>query len=94
MQKINIRQGILLLLIGLTGCTEWNSHPVVVDQNFGKAYKNMVKNQTLYPEHGQSDKPVLGMDGRKAQGVINAYRQPAKASLESAKQPVTIDVGN
>jgi hypothetical protein len=49
----------------------------------------MVKNQTLYPEHGQNDNPTLGMDGQKAQGIINAYRQPASAPLEGAKQAVT-----
>jgi hypothetical protein len=54
----------------------------------------MVKNQTLYPEHGQNDKPVLGMDGQKAQGIIKAYRQPASGKLEDAKQAVTMDVAN
>lgn len=90
LKKVNIGQCMtgLLLLTLLTACTEWNSHPVVVDQNFGRAYHNMVKNQTLYPEHGQNDNPVLGMDGQKAQGIIKAYRQPASAKLEDAKQPV------
>jgi hypothetical protein len=91
LKKANIGQCVtgLLLLTLLTACAEWNSHPVVVDQNFGRAYHNMVKNQTLYPEHGQNDKPTLGMDGQKAQGIINAYRQPASAPLEGAKQAVT-----
>lgn len=96
LKKVNIWQGLtgLIVLTLFAGCSEWNSHPVVVEQNFGRAYHNMVKNQTLYPEHGQDDKPVLGMDGRKAQGVINAYRQPAKDPLEKAKEAVTIDVDN
>ncbi|MEY3788863.1 MAG: hypothetical protein RLZ75_3071 [Pseudomonadota bacterium] len=96
LKKAHIGQCVtgLLLLTLLTACTEWNSHPVVVDQNFGRAYHNMVKNQTLYPEHGQNDKPTLGMDGQKAQGIINAYRQPASAPLEGAKQAVTMDAAN
>jgi hypothetical protein len=96
LKKANIGQCVtgLLLLTLLTACTEWNSHPVVVDQNFGRAYHNMVKNQTLYPEHGQNDNPVLGMDGQKAQGIIKAYRQPASGKLEDAKQAVTMDVAN
>ena len=68
----------LLFLTLMTGCAEWNSHPVVVEENFGHAVNNMVKNQTLYPEHGQNDHPILSMDGQKAEAVIKAYR-PARA---------------
>jgi hypothetical protein len=73
----------LLLLTLITGCAEWNSVPTVVDQNYGRAYTNMVKNQTLCPEHGQMAKdpklcpehgPVIAMDGQKAQGNIITYR--------------------
>jgi|GEM_PF-2883832 hypothetical protein len=96
LKKANIKLSVagLLLLTVLTACTEWNSHPVVVDQNFGRAYNNMVKNQTLYPEHGQNDNPTLGMDGRKAQTVINAYRQPSQKRLEQAKENVDFDFGS
>lgn len=99
MQTLNIGR-ISKLVTGLwlvtlmTGCAEWNSAPDVVDQNFGRAYKNMVKNQTLYPEHGQDDKPILTLDGQKAQTVIRAYRQPAKDPLEKAKTPINLDFTN
>jgi len=82
----------LLFLTLMTGCAEWNSAPVVVQQNFGNAVNNMVKNQTLYPEHGQNDNPILSLDGQKAQGVINAYRQPASEPLEKSKQGAKFDV--
>jgi hypothetical protein len=84
----------LLLLTLITGCAEWNSVPTVVDQNYGRAYTNMVKNQTLCPEHGQMAKdpklcpehgPVIAMDGQKAQGNINAYRAAPKEGLEESK---------
>ena len=88
---VQLTIGLSLLLL-LTGCPEWNSHPVVAQQHFGLAYKNMVKHQTLYPEHGRNDKPVLGMDGRKAESVINAYRQPAQEKLDESKKPVTIEI--
>jgi len=99
MQTLNkgiVMQGVtgLLFLTLMTGCAEWNSVPVVVDENFGHAFNNMVKNQTLYPEHGQNDHPIMTLDGQKAQTVINAYRQPAKDPLEKAKQGVTFDVQN
>lgn len=82
----------LILLTLVTGCAEWNSVPVVVDQNFGRAYHNMVSNQTLYPGHGQNDKPLLSLDGQKAEGVINAYRAPASETLEKSKQGVNFSV--
>jgi len=99
MQTLNkgiAMQGVtgLMLLTLMTGCAEWNSHPVVVQENFGRAVNNMVKNQTLYPEHGQNDRPILSQDGQKAQGVINAYRAPAAEPLEKTKEGVkSFDVG-
>ena len=84
----------LLLLTLVTGCAEWNSVPTVVDQNHGRAYTAMVKNQTLCSEHGQMAKdpklcpehgPVMAMDGQKAQGNINAYRAASKEVLEDSK---------
>ncbi len=88
-------QGVtaLLLLMLITGCAEWNSAPVVVQQNFGRAYHAMVKNQTLYPEHGQTVNPTLGLDGQKAQTVIKAYRTPATQPLDKAKEGVQFNVG-
>ena len=85
---------LLILLMLMTGCAEWNSAPTVVDQNLGRAYHNMVENQTLYPEHGQNDHPILSLDGQKAQGVIDAYRMPAKDPREESKKGVTFDVKN
>jgi hypothetical protein len=84
----------LLLLILITGCAEWNSVPVVVDQNFGRAANNMVKNQTLYPEHGQNDDPSLALDGKKAEGIINSYRSGASKKLESAKEAIKVDINS
>jgi len=91
----------ILFLMAMTGCAEWNSAPVVVQENFGNAVRNMVKNQTLCPEHGEMAEdpvlcpehgPVMGMDGQKAQTVIRAYRQPAKDPLEKAKEGATFEV--
>jgi len=86
----------LLFLALIPGCAEWNSHPVVVEQNFGRAVNNMVQNQTLYPEHGQNDNPILRQDGQKAQAVIDAYRKSPNSikdgRLEDAKKGVILDV--
>jgi hypothetical protein len=96
LNKDNIKYAMAGILFStlITGCAEWNSHPVVTEQNFGSAVHNMVKNQTLYPEHGQNDNPTLGLDGQKAQGVIRAYRQGASEMLEESKQGPSFDVRN
>ena len=96
LNKSYVRQIVsgLLLLTLMTGCAEWNSVPVVVDENYGRAYNNMVKNQTLYPEHGQNDDPALSLDGQKAQSIIKAYRAGASKKLDTAKEPVDVDINN
>ncbi|MDO9423560.1 MAG: hypothetical protein Q7T40_05160 [Methylobacter sp.] len=93
--KGNVGQGAtgLMLLALMTGCAEWDSHPVVVDQNFGNAVRNMVKHQTLYPEHGQDDKAIVTLDGQKAEGVIKAYREGSSKKLEQGKEAVIFDPG-
>ena len=90
--KINKAVTGLLFLTLISGCAEWNSVPIVVDGNFGRAVTNLVKNQTLYPEHGRNDNPILTLDGQKAEGVINAYRAPASEKLDKAKQGVDINI--
>ena len=45
----------------------------------------MIKNQTLYPEHGQNDHPILSLDGQKAESIIDAYREPTEKKLEKSK---------
>ncbi|WP_411726023.1 hypothetical protein [Methyloglobulus sp.] len=94
--KNNIRLVVtgLWLLTSMTGCAEWDSRPVVVDENFGQAVNNMVKNQTLYPENGQNDNPILTLDGKKAEGVIRAYREGASEKLDKAKLGPKFDVQN
>ncbi|MDP1666926.1 MAG: hypothetical protein Q8L79_17595 [Methylobacter sp.] len=96
LNKENIKQAVagILFLTLMTGCAEWNSHPVVTEQNFGHAVNNMIKNQTLYPEHGQDDTPILGLDGQKSQAVIRAYREGASDRLDKAKQGASFDVKN
>jgi hypothetical protein len=76
----------------MTGCAEWNSHPVVTEQNFGLSVKNMVKNQILYPEHGNNDNPMLGLDGQKARHLIDSYREGSASSLEEGKTPANFNV--
>jgi hypothetical protein len=103
MKRVFSQLIIATSLLLLVGCPEWNSVPTVVDQNHGKAYQNMVSNQTLCPEHGVKAKDptlcpehsiVMGIDGQKSSNVINAYRQGANMPIEDAKKGVKFDVKN
>ncbi len=103
-QRLNrIELIVLIALLMITGCTEWNSVPTVVDQNLGKAYHNMVKNQTLCAEHGLKAKnpklcpehgPVMALDGQKAKGILDEYRNATSMPIEDAKKGVAFDVRN
>lgn len=94
--KNNIRTVITGLIVStlLTACAEWNAASVVVDQQYGQSVRNMIKNQILYPEHGQNDKPVLAMDGQKAQGIVNDYRDSNSAKLERAKTSTFLPINS
>ncbi len=78
-------------LLTLSGCADWNSTPSTVDQHHGLAVREMIKNQTLYPEHGRQPKQVLSLDAKKSEGIMRAYRATAM-DLERGKQNVTINV--
>ncbi len=103
-QRLNrVELIVLMALLMITGCTEWNSVPNVVDQNLGKAYHNMVKNQTLCAEHGLKAKnprlcpehgPVMALDGQKAKGILDEYRNATSMPIEDAKKGVAFDVRN
>jgi hypothetical protein len=93
-QKIKAIITALMFTGILTACAEWSSKPAVVEANFGDSVRNMVKNQTLYPEHNQNDKPVLSLDGQKAQGIVKDYRDSESSKLDKAKQAVYLPAGS
>jgi len=91
--KAYIITGLSACLLNVAGCVDWQATPVTVDKYQGMAVKNMIANQTLYPEHTQQPRQVLLIDGQKAQTIIRAYRAPGE-SLRSGKQRVNLDVDN
>ncbi|MCK5356539.1 MAG: hypothetical protein KAJ63_15590 [Methyloprofundus sp.] len=97
MKKLmNPKTTVLILLSGtvlLSGCTDWQSKPVAVDESWGKSVKNMVEAQTLNPNAGYVDRPVLGIDGQKSQGAIQVYRA-GSTDLKQGKEAVEFEVGN
>ncbi len=79
--------GLTLFVVLLQGCSDWQTTPVTVDEYHGVAVREMIKNQTLYPEHTQTIQEVTVFDGRKGQQVIRAYRAPA-TDLRQGKKSV------
>lgn len=77
----------------LSACAEWQSTPVVVDKHHGKAYRHMVKNQTLYPEHGKMYRPVDSLTGPKGESVVEAYRAPV-TDLRKGKESTKFEIGD
>lgn len=91
--KAFIITGLSVCFLNVAGCADWQTTPTTVDRHHGMAVKNMIANQTLYPEHGQQPRQVLLIDGQKAEAIIKAYRAPV-TDLRSGKESVDFDVQN
>ncbi len=95
MKKLIISKNAIFIVfassIFLSGCADWRSKPVVVDNNWGNSVSNMVEAQTLNPNAAYADKPVVGLDGQKSEGNIKAYRS-GSSDLRKGKKTVTFDV--
>lgn len=61
------------LLIG--GCV--TSEPVRLDAQFGDSVASMIEGQTYNPAaaNDPASRPIMGIDGVKAEGNLKAYRQ-------------------
>jgi len=81
---------LLSCLVLLSGCADWYSEPVRVDDDFGKSVKHMMKAQTVNPTPTEQ---AFGMDGQKAEGAIKAYRSGG-IDLKHGKETLTFDVDN
>lgn len=94
--KTFINAGLGICLLFMAGCADWQTTPTTVDKHFGKAVKNMVANQTLYPEHSQQLLPeVRSLDGQKGQRALTDYRLPEvnkPNSVSRAKERVPVDI--
>lgn len=79
---------LLSCLTLLSSCADWYSEPVRVDDDFGKSVKHMIKAQTVNPTPTEQ---VFGMDGKKAEGSIKAYRS-GSVDLKQGKERLTFDI--
>lgn len=90
--RLVVTISVIMLSLFMSGCADWQTTPTSVDKNHGVAFRQMVNNQTLYPEHGKEFRQVLMLDGQKSEDVIGAYRN-TDIDLEQGKEAVTINVG-
>lgn len=76
MNRITVGIAIALLL---GGCT---SEPKHLDAQFGSSVRDTIAAQTLNPGAGDDTTPVMSMDGRKAAGTLEAYRQDVQKKIQ------------
>ncbi len=87
LRLIQVLTGLTISVTWLSGCSDWQTTPVTVDEHHGFAVRKMIADQTLYPEHSQTITEVRVMDGAKGQQIIRAYRAPA-TDLRQGKEGV------
>lgn len=83
---------VIMLSLFMSGCADWQTTPTSVDENHGVAFRQMVKNQTLYPENGKEFRQELILDGQKSEEVIRAYRN-TDIDLQQSKEGIVINLG-
>ena len=75
----------MALLIG--GCV--TSEPTRLDAQFGSSVANMIEGQTYNPAaaNDPESRPVMSMEGVKAQGNLEAYRRdvPNKPTVQDIR---------
>ena len=76
MNRITVGIAIALLL---GGCA---SEPKNLDAKFGSSVSAAIEAQTLNPNAGVDNTPVMSMDGRKAAGTLEAYRQDVQKKIQ------------
>lgn len=71
---------IMVSLLLLGGCT---GTPRNLDASFGNSVRSTIEMQTLNPYAAAGGpKPVMSMDGEKAAGNLEAYRQDVQKKLQ------------
>jgi hypothetical protein len=69
---------ILVLSVGLlffTSCSKEYRKETKLDRNWGKSFEAAKQNQILNPEAGKNPEPVVGMEGRAAEKIIERHEQ-------------------
>ena len=84
-----IRNIIFLLPLTLVLFTGCESTPTATEQNFGASVRNMIELQTTQPAE-----TALGLDGQKAEAVLESYRQDVAKPKDVERDIIQINLGN
>ena len=89
-----IKMSLPLLVMLATGCSSV-TEPVRVEQDFGNSVRQMIAAQTLNPMTvaNPDPEPVMGLDGPKAMGVLQVYREDIAKPAE-IQNVINISVGS
>jgi hypothetical protein len=80
---------LIVLLIG--GCA--SSEPRRLDATFGNSVAGMIEGQTYNPYAAAAGPdPVMGIDGRKSEGNLEAYRKDVQKKTQ-VQNVINIGVG-
>lgn len=80
---------LIVLLIG--GCA--SSEPRRLDAQFGNSVAAMIEGQTYNPYAAAAGpEPVMGLDGEKSEGNLEAYRQDVQKKTQ-VQNVINIGVG-
>jgi hypothetical protein len=76
---------LLTVVTLLVGC---ESTPTALERNFGSSVRNMLEQQSAQPGYAG-----FGMDGRKSEGVLEAYRQDVAKPKKVEESIIQIQLG-
>jgi hypothetical protein len=80
-----LRVTLLASLTLLVGC---ESTPTALERNFGSSVRNMLELQSAHPGYKGS-----GMDGRKSEMVLDAYREDVAEPQKVEENLIQIHLG-
>lgn len=83
-QRLSAMLGIVFVcFVGGAGCS-----PSTLSANWGTAYNQAKQGQILNPEAGNSQEPVVGIDGHAAATTMDIYRKSFEKSEQDMGQSI------
>ena len=76
-----------VIAVALLSC----AGPSRLQMDYGTSAKLAVVNQTLHPEAGKNLEPVMGMEGKAAEGAMERYREGFKKPAPPTTYSFTIE---
>ncbi len=85
--------GIILISGMISGCSTATTDPVRVEMDYGNSVKNMVDGQIIDHEaaHAIVADPVIGIDGVRAEKILNDHRS-IESDSEAVSKPIDLEI--